>query len=541
SSYTELETLPNIDINIKEGNSLISRFDLHDKEANILDSTRQKIRLATVKYKEQVFIYKSTNDKATKDAARKNIKQIKDSFALMANPIDKEYKRLKELENSLVQEVLSFDRESVEHWNKKRKKDQDEYDKLKIEYDNKLKTLYHNAFEWRFEFPEVLNDDGKFVGFDIVIGNPPYGVEFSLDEKNIFKQKFISNIGEFEAYTFFIEIALKYITNSKGILSFITSNTWFYLDKFFPLRKDIILNCSLDTLIELEKQVFTDAPDIVPAIFSINKTESTKSTKLFKAESTQRIYDLTDFNLFTKNVVPQKIFLHSKSCILNTKIDLKKDSLLEKLAAFLPIKNYYKVVYGIKTGDNKSNLSIDIKKSGNWRKCASSANNISKYVINWKGDYLNVGPHLDGLNNINYEQPKILIQYIRKISMPIRLVCALDNEGEYYPLNNFSFIISDKGNSLAFLLGILNSKLMNWYFANTYIDYNIKPKYIEQLPFNMNKVIQKPIEKMINKIIGLKMNIPDSDTNKLESEIDKLVYQLYGLTEEEIKIVEGNG
>ncbi|MCL4547030.1 MAG: BREX-1 system adenine-specific DNA-methyltransferase PglX [Bacteroidetes bacterium] len=540
SSYTELETLPNIDINIKEGNSLISRFDLHDKEANILDSTRQKIRLATVKYKEQVFIYKSTNDKATKDAARKNIKQIKDSFALMANPIDKEYKRLKELENSLVQEVLSFDRESVEHWNKKRKKDQDEYDKLKIEYDNKLKTLYHNAFEWRFEFPEVLNDDGKFVGFDIVIGNPPYGVEFSLDEKNIFKQKFISNIGEFEAYTFFIEIALKYITNSKGILSFITSNTWFYLDKFFPLRKDIILNCSLDTLIELEKQVFTDAPDIVPAIFSINKTESTKSTKLFKAESTQRIYDLTDFNLFTKNVVPQKIFLHSKSCILNTKIDLKKDSLLEKLAAFLPIKNYYKVVYGIKTGDNKSNLSIDIKKSGNWRKCASSANNISKYVINWKGDYLNVGPHLDGLNNINYEQPKILIQYIRKISMPIRLVCALDNEGEYYPLNNFSFIISDKGNSLAFLLGILNSKLMNWYFANTYIDYNIKPKYIEQLPFNMNKVIQKPIEKMINKIIGLKMNIPDSDTNKLESEIDKLVYQLYGLTEEEIKIIENN-
>src|SRR5690606_19385684 len=56
----------------------------------------------------------------------------------------------------------------------------------------KSNKIYENAFEWRFEFPEVLNDDGDFVGFDVVIGNPPYGVIFKEKEKQFFKQKFES-------------------------------------------------------------------------------------------------------------------------------------------------------------------------------------------------------------------------------------------------------------------------------------------------------------------------------------------------------------
>jgi hypothetical protein len=124
--------------------------------------------------------------------------------------------------------------------------------------------------------------------------------------------------------------------------------------------------------------------------------------------------------------------------------------------------------------------------------------------------------------------------------MPVRLVCALDELGEYYPLNNFSFIVSEKGNSLISLLGILNSKLMNWYFSNCYVDYNIKPKYIEQLPIpQISKEAQAPFIEKVEKILTIKKENPKADTSALENEIDQLVYELYGLTEEEKAIVEG--
>jgi hypothetical protein len=121
--------------------------------------------------------------------------------------------------------------------------------------------------------------------------------------------------------------------------------------------------------------------------------------------------------------------------------------------------------------------------------------------------------------------------------MPIRLVCALDIRGEYYPLNNFSFIISENGNSLESLLGILNSTLMNWYFSNCFVDYNIKPKYIEQLPLP-TIVHSNELENSVKKIILAKSENIQSDTSFLENQIDQLVYELYDLTEEEIAIVE---
>ena len=152
---------------------------------------------------------------------------------------------------------------------------------------------------------------------------------------------------------------------------------------------------------------------------------------------------------------------------------------------------------------------------------------------------MNVSNELAGLNNINYEQPKILIQYIRKLSMPTRLVCAFDDNGIYYPLNNFSFIVSEKGYSLSFLLGLLNSSLMNWYFSNCFVDYNIKPKYIEQLPLP-NTLVSERIVQSLDSIFNLKGSNIAVNTSNFEQDIDQQVYALYGLTEEEIKIVENS-
>ncbi|HRR53443.1 MAG TPA: class I SAM-dependent DNA methyltransferase, partial [Bacteroidales bacterium] len=176
--YKELETLPNIDINIKCGDSLISRFNLKDDTQNLTPADRKKIRLIINKYKDIVILYKSTTDKDTRHQLKNEIEKLKEQFSQISDPQDPDFKKLKEkqdlLNNLSLQTNINFDESYVKAWRENLDKLIKEVSELQNIYDEKQKTIYKNAFEWRFEFPEVLNDDGDYVGFDAVIGNPPY-------------------------------------------------------------------------------------------------------------------------------------------------------------------------------------------------------------------------------------------------------------------------------------------------------------------------------------------------------------------------------
>ncbi|HQE78946.1 MAG TPA: class I SAM-dependent DNA methyltransferase, partial [Bacteroidales bacterium] len=176
--YKELETLPNIDINIKCGDSLISRFNLKDDTQNLTPADRKKIRLIINKYKDIVILYKSTTDKDTRHQLKNEIEKLKEQFSQISDPQDPDFKKLKEKQNLLnnlsLQTNINFDESYVKAWRENLDKLIKEVSELQNIYDEKQKTIYKNAFEWRFEFPEVLNDDGDYVGFDAVIGNPPY-------------------------------------------------------------------------------------------------------------------------------------------------------------------------------------------------------------------------------------------------------------------------------------------------------------------------------------------------------------------------------
>ncbi len=546
---TELETLPNIDINIKCGNSLVSRYPLDTKIKKLLQSSKWNID----SYKLAVSSYRNAKSKEEKREFERLILKIKQDFSSeirFNDPlITKRDKLIHDIYNRFSGNFLfepdtpfSKKEKDLELIGRKEKeKMESQVNSLtKMINDIKDNKIFQNSFEWRFEFPEVLNDDGDFVGFDVVIGNPPYGIKPNDGEKDYFKNHFTATNGEVEVYTFFIELAMSNLLKKSGIFSFITTNTIYYLDKFSEIRKKVFLSNRIISLLELEKQVFIDAPDIVPAIYVLQKnSQENNIIKLYKSTETKRIYDLIGFDGFNINDIEQSKFEIKTDFVFSLSTNEAKENLLKKISQFETIKKSFKVVYGIKTGDNDRFLSKEILGNENWKKCASSAKNIKKYKIDWQGDYLNVCNDLAGLNNINYEQPKILIQYIRKLSMPVRLVCALDANGEFYPLNNFSFVVSEKGNSLKVLLGILNSRLMNWYFANCFVDYNIKPKYVEQLPIPKN-IISSDLENWVDEIIKLKTNDKEMDVAVLESQIDQLVYQLYDLTEEEIKIVEGS-
>lgn len=541
SNYRELETLPNIDINIKCGNSLISKLNL---SLDINDQLKKSSKLVVNDYYSSVMSYKNTYNRHEKNKIEQNIIRIKESFKQIITQSDPLLLKITHLKDEI--ELLERDKTIFGLSEKECNTRQERILSLKNQLILKEKqfteyqsnNIYKNAFEWRIEFPELLDKDGNFIGFDVVIGNPPYGVKLIDIEKDYLKNRFTATSGEVEIYTFFIELAMSILLKQNGLFSFITTNTIYYLDKFSEIRKNSFLSNKVISLLELEKQVFADAPDIVPAIYVLQKnSQKDNIIKLYKSSETKRIYDLVEFEGFKVNGIEQNKFETKTDFVFSLSPNEAKENLLKRISQLDTVKKSYKVVYGIKTGDNDRFLSREITGTENWKKCASSAKNIKKYTIDWQGDYLNVCNDLSGLNNINYEQPKILIQYIRKLSMPIRLVCALDLNGEYYPLNNFSFVVSENGNSLKVLLGILNSRLMNWYFSNCFVDYNIKPKYIEQLPLPA-KIISSDLEKKVTEILYLKAKDKEIDTSILENQIDQIVYKLYDLIAEEIQIIE---
>ena len=179
SGFTELETLPNIDINIKCGNSLISRYPLDADIKKALARSKWTID----SYRLAVMTYRNAENKEQKTAMRKLIEEIKSDFESEVSKSDKRFLRLNKLKGELLnltgqKNLFELGKKEKTVWEKKVKTVTDELNKIETELEEiKSNKIYVHAFEWRFEFPEVLNDDGDFVGFDVVTGNPPYGVK----------------------------------------------------------------------------------------------------------------------------------------------------------------------------------------------------------------------------------------------------------------------------------------------------------------------------------------------------------------------------
>jgi hypothetical protein len=223
----ELQTLPNIDINIKNGNSLISRFKTDFK---ITDFKNTKIRESFLRkfkqYSVDVFAYKECKERSEKESIRKRLSEFQEFINGLFKLDLPEYKEIKKLEEEMGQTGQSFDFAS------KDKTFEDKVNKLqgKIEKANeilldKLK-IYQKAFEWRFEFPEVLNDNGDFIGFDVVIGNPPYirQEEFS-GIKDYLKRNYKTYTGIADLFVYFIELGLDKLRDN-GQFIYIVPNKW---------------------------------------------------------------------------------------------------------------------------------------------------------------------------------------------------------------------------------------------------------------------------------------------------------------------------
>ncbi len=229
SEYVELETLPNIDINIKQGNSLLSKFSLTEDLSEVFK--KQKFSLQT--YKNAVTAYKEAKSKDSKAELSRFITEIKSQFretVINRDPRRKKIATLRGQRILLDNNVDVFgnaikDPKLVEIEKKRLDKFIDQIENEIAEIENN--ALYRGSFEWRFEFPEVMDEQGNFVGFDAVIGNPPYIRQEELGEsKKLLKKDFPNTFsGTADLYVMFIEHGMR-ILRPNGHFVYIIPNKW---------------------------------------------------------------------------------------------------------------------------------------------------------------------------------------------------------------------------------------------------------------------------------------------------------------------------
>ncbi|GHQ83989.1 type II restriction endonuclease Eco57I subunit R [Helicobacter pylori] len=305
-----LETLPNIDINIKCGNSLISRFSLHDNLKKI-PNIKKKIQ----EYKDLVAQYKDPNPlfPLNKTDLTNKIQDLKTTFFLEL----KDPKTKAELEKAIEKHIKKYnffaldDKSLLDGLNyfipslfgtlKLSPKEEEEafasYGRIRAlrkKLDDALSGReYQNAFEWRFEFPEVLDDEGDFLGFDCIIGNPPYIDYRKIDEKTkIFLSKFSSvykKSKEGSIFVYFIERASQLIIKH-GEISFINPIAYLCKPTDHGIRDYIDKNLKITMLIDLSNIKIFESASTYTCI-NIFKRENKKNEILF-----QRSDDLTELS-----------------------------------------------------------------------------------------------------------------------------------------------------------------------------------------------------------------------------------------------------
>jgi len=580
SNYKYLETLPNIDINIVTGNSLISKFD---KGLDIFE--KKAVKDLIYIYKTNAMVYKNETDYVRKMQSRRTIQNVKQELLKFAKPQDKHYKafltKSRELGNlleikpqseDLRKQIAKLSTEVAEH--EKR-------------YQENYYHVYKNSLEWALEFPEILNEDGDFVGFDIVLGNPPYFAishEPKLKEVNenyaIFKNTA-------DIYTLFIERGLQ-ILQPEGKLSFIISNKWLRAAYGESLREFLLKNTTIDKLIDFDGLKVFDEATVDTSIVQVTKHKNGKqSVDAVRFDKTFNLEKGSILDYFEKHKI-QLDNLDKESWYFASEKEKALKLNIQKVGK--PLKNWDITIYrGITTGLNeafvidtatKESLIKEDKKNAQIIKPLLRGRDIKQYyydfsdlwiinthnglkeqsidAINVQRDYPIIFKHLknyqEGLENrqdkgyhwsnlrncaywTEFEKEKIVFTKASQTKS-----FAYDNKGMY--LQNTSYILT--GKNLKYLLGVLNSKLISYAFLNFYqsggIEGEITVQAINEIPIPKptaeNKTQVAKIERLVNKILTKKQTDTNSDISKETKEIDKLIYQLYQLTDEEIEWIE---
>ncbi|HLP94305.1 MAG TPA: Eco57I restriction-modification methylase domain-containing protein [Saprospiraceae bacterium] len=602
SKYQRLETLPNIDINIKSGNSLVSRFALDEDLSDVF----KKQKFSHADYLLAVQAYKNVRTKDGKEELRTFIQKIKDEFrqaVFNRNPFNKALSpkrgQLVLLDNNLdLFGEAKKDPETIKKEKAKLNAEIAELERKLEEY--KSGPLYRNSFEWRFEFPEVLDDKGEYVGFDVVLGNPPYIRQEELAAfKPHFQTVFETFAGTADLYVYFVERGMN-ILRPGGQFSYILPNKWMRAGYGDKLRQ-FVKRQRIEGISDFgDLPVFEEATTY-PCIFEMSRAEA---RPVFPAVTVNTL----TYERSLSEYIRSNAFSVSLESLSNSGWTLSNQGvqqLLDKLrAAGTPLGEYVqgKIYYGIKTGLNEAfvidaatrdRLIAEDARSAEVIKPFLSGKEIKKFqnlhkteqfilFIPWHFP-LHQDVNISGSSEIAesefQKRYSSVYQYLLKFRTQLekRNVAETGIRYEWYALqrcaasyftefeemkivwpetsNENQFCYVDKGiylNKTTFfcpikdhsLLGILNSKVIKFCLSAIVSKmrggyFSMSKAYVETVPIPKISNGKLQLDNLVSRILAAKQSDPQADTTALEAEIDALVYGLYGLTEEEIAIVEG--
>ncbi|PDW15635.1 restriction endonuclease [Helicobacter pylori] len=637
-----LETLPNIDINIKCANSLIFNFPLNSKLTIGQTLEFSKNLKAEIKeYKNSVMLYKEGLGEKAK--ILQNIAKLK---SLITNYFIEQHQAKRHLKESLKafiseygdgifdigtafgMEMLKIARHNNYRFtptleNMKPSPIGVEANRLLI----KIKECYEilenlrnsKALEWRFEFPEVLNDEGNFLGFDCIIGNPPYiRQEHIKDLKPLLEkqyQDFYNSTADI--YTYFFALALN-LLKEKGFSAFITSNKYARAKYGAKLREWLLKKTTLVSYMELNALKVFESAAVDTSIIHFIKQPPLKESDFNYYEPTPNDKDdlkNTPSLLMKQNALSTESFIFANATLLDLRDKIE--------SVGTPLKDWDIQIYrGILTGANEAFIIPTEKRDEILKNCDDvqkdekgmserertielikpilRGKDIKRYSYEWAGEWVifipwhfpNTGSPKDMEQNEQDFSTHYPIIYTHLLSHKDELLKRNKDETgkryEWYCLQRWaasylqdfekekivygeivqeprfyldngecelgvfyaeatSFILT--GEHLRYLLGMLHSKLITFAFKTFYAGgglgesgYRYKKAFIERLPIpkitEKNQELADKIIALVDKILKSKEKDPKANTQELEKEIDALVYQLYHLTDEEIKIIE---
>ena len=548
-----LETLPNIDINIKSGNSTISRFKLDEDLKQALKKSKKTLQ----DYRTAVSTYRDAKSKTEKRQMEQLIEEIKKSFRteiLSNDPLVRKLNIARDKYNSTKGQQHLFELSAKEKSARKR-----ELESLRAAFESldakveeiKSSKIYEDAFEWRFEFPEVLNDSGEFIGFDAIIANPPFIDSEAMvnaghaDIRHHLADTYACARGNWDLYIVFLELGLKLLKQT-GNMAFITPDKWIgkpFGDEFraqhlgeiesvIVLGRDVFQNAIVDSIItQFEKRT---TPLITTASFSANATIVPLNSALKSS--------LTPPFLLDSLLSEHYTFIAKLEAINGRLHDLIQ---CESACATSDAYKLKPLVGNSTSGKLNSRTHYGVVNTGT----------LGKYVSRWgikpmtylkdKYEYPIVarrafGDEFKNSYKTKSDAKKIIVKGLTLLD------ATLDLRGEMIAGKTTLVLTSTDDDTLKYIAAVLNSPIAIFYIKAKYgsSSYNggitFTKDMLNSIPLPKAKSKMRAVIGAVDTILELKAEDHDTSIEKLEHTINKHLYQLYGLSDVEIDLIEGN-
>lgn len=370
--------------------------------------------------------------------------------------------------------------------------------------------------EWMF---------GVKDGFDVVIGNPPYGAKLSEMDKELYRQLYPETRFKIDTYSLFVLRAMALLT-PKGISSYILPNT--LLDNYFEedVRRKLLQEFMIVEINDLNDKVFEGA--VVHAM--ILSFENRKGTDyIIRVNATEHLYD-------TPTTIPASYFLSLPNAMVSIRT-FEQQALIDKINSnCIPLEDILDIRQAIKTGNDKQYLTCN-KEADNFKPILRGKD-IHKYAKQNPYLYVNYGKHLAcPRQDWIFEQPKILIR-----EAGATITATYDDENFYIMSSLYNAILKNPDYNLKYILALINSKVYQFIMNKLTFEKTkgafTKAKIYHYYKLPIKQTNQQAFIDIVDQILSAKQLDKFADTTSLETKIDLLVYHLYDLTYDEVLIVD---